>query len=218
MRDEDIHAVLVVIRREIKKWAEPVVGIVAKKTHDPFKVLIACILSLRTKDQTTTEASRRLFALAGDPTSMGQLPLKRLEQAIYPVGFYRTKAKQIRQLCRRLLNTHQGRVPNTLDELLALEGVGRKTANLVLTVGFRKPGICVDIHVHRICNRLGYVKTENPDETEQVLRAKLPSQYWLTLNDWLVPFGQNLCRPISPFCSQCKLHAYCDRIQVHSSR
>ena len=218
MRDEDIHAVLGVIRREIKKWAEPVVGIVAKKTRDPFKVLIACILSLRTKDQTTTEASRRLFALAGDPTSMGQLPLKRLEQAIYPVGFYRTKAKQIRQLCRRLLNTYQGRVPDTLDELLALEGVGRKTANLVLTVGFKKSGICVDIHVHRICNRLGYVKTENPDETEQVLRAKLPSQYWITLNDWLVPFGQNLCRPISPYCSQCKLHAYCGRIKVHSSR
>jgi endonuclease-3 len=218
LRNEDIHAVLRIVRRDIKKWSEPVVGVVASQSSNPFLILIACVLSLRTKDQTTNEACRRLFALAPDPFSMRRLSLKRLEHAIYPVGFYRTKAKQIRQICDRLLNAYGGKVPDSIDELLTLNGVGRKTANLVVTVGYKRPGICVDVHVHRICNRWGYVKTRNPEETEVVLRRKLPQRYWITFNDLLVPFGQNLCRPISPFCSQCKLLSFCQRVGVLSTR
>jgi endonuclease-3 len=218
LRNEDIHAVLRIVRREIKKWSEPVVGVVANQSSDPFLILIACVLSLRTKDQTTNEACQRLFSLAPEPASMKRLSLKRLEQAIYPVGFYRTKAKQIRQICDRLLNDYSGKVPDSIDELLKLNGVGRKTANLVVTVGYKKPGICVDVHVHRICNRWGYVKTRKPEETEVVLRSKLPTRHWITFNDLLVPFGQNLCRPISPFCSQCKLTSFCQRVGVLSHR
>ncbi|MBI5410681.1 MAG: endonuclease III [Nitrospirae bacterium] len=218
MRDRDIHAALLVLRREVRLWQEPVVGIVARESRDPFRILIACVLSLRTKDKTTAEAGRRLFALASDPSSMLKLSLSRLEKAIYPVGFYRTKAKQIREICRRLLDTYEGHVPDSIDELLTLKGVGRKTANLVVTVGYGKPGICVDIHVHRISNRWGYVRTTKPEETEQALRRKLPARYWITFNDLLVPFGQNLCRPVSPFCSRCKLSKYCDRVGVVRSR
>lgn len=218
MRDRDIHAALLVLRREVRLWQEPVVGVVARESRDPFRILIACVLSLRTKDKTTAEASQRLFALASDPSSMLKLPLSRLEKAIYPVGFYRTKAKQIRETCRRLLDTYEGHVPDSIDELLTLKGVGRKTANLVVTVGYGKPGICVDIHVHRISNRWGYVKTTKPEQTEQALRRKLPARYWITFNDLLVPFGQNLCQPVSPFCSRCKLSKYCDRVGVTKSR
>ena len=218
MRHEDIHTVLRIVRRDIKKWSDPVVGIVASQSASPFLILIACVLSLRTKDQTTNEACQRLFALAHDPATMRRLSLRRLEQAIYPVGFYRTKAKQIRQICDRLLKAYGGKVPDSIDELLTLNGVGRKTANLVVTVGYKKPGICVDIHVHRICNRWGYVNTRKPEETEIVLRSQLPQRYWMTFNDLLVPFGQNLCRPISPFCSQCKLSSFCQRVGVLSHR
>ena len=193
-------------------------GVVAKRSSDPFQILIACVLSLRTKDQVTSEASQRLFSLASDPASMRRLSLKQLEQAIYPVGFYRTKAKQLRKICGKLLKSYGGKVPDSIDDLLTLNGVGRKTANLVVTVGFKKPGICVDVHVHRICNRWGYVSTRTPDETEVVLREKLPRPYWISFNDLLVPFGQNLCRPISPYCSQCKLSSYCQRVNVGSSR
>ena len=149
---------------------------------------------------------------------MVRLPLRRIETAIYPVGFYRTKAKQIREICRRLLDAYGGLVPDEIDELVTLKGVGRKTANLVVTVGYQKPGICVDIHVHRISNRWGYITTKTPEESEQALRRKLPHQYWITYNDLLVPFGQNICQPVSPWCSKCKLTAYCDRKGVTKSR
>lgn len=218
MRASDIHAALRILRREVRQWQEPVVGVVARESRDPFLILIACVLSLRTKDLTTTEASRRLFALATDPAGMLRLPVRRIERAIYPVGFYRTKARQIREISRRLLVDYGGRVPDSIDELLTLPGVGRKTANLVVTVGYHKPGICVDVHVHRITNRWGYVKTRFPDETEQALRAKLPRRHWITFNDLLVPFGQNLCQPVSPYCSRCKLADYCDRVGVTRSR
>jgi endonuclease-3 len=218
MRAQDIHAALRILRREVRRWQEPVVGVVAKESRDPFRILTACVLSLRTKDRTTAEASRRLFALASDPLSMLRLPLRVIERAIYPVGFYRTKAKQIRKICRRLLDVYSGRVPDSIEELLTLTGVGRKTANLVVTVGYGKPGICVDIHVHRISNRWGYVRTETPEQTEQALRRKLPARYWITFNDLLVPFGQNICQPVSPWCSRCKLEKYCDRVGVTKSR
>jgi len=219
MRQDEIHAAVRIVKREIRQWQEPVVGVVARETdRDPFRILISCLLSLRTKDKTTSEASARLFALAHEPSTMLTLPLKTIEKAIYPVGFYRTKAKSIRQICRRLLDTYGGVVPDSIEELVTLSGVGRKTANLVVTVGYRKPGICVDIHVHRITNRWGYVKTKTPDQTEVALRRKLPEPYWITFNDLLVPYGQNLCQPVSPFCSRCKLTKYCDRTGVKRSR
>jgi endonuclease-3 len=219
MRQDQITAALRIVKREIRQWEEPVVGVVARKSNrDPFRILISCLLSLRTKDKTTREASGRLFALAHQPATMLTLPLRKIERAIYPVGFYRTKAKSIHAICRRLLDVYGGRVPDSIEELVTLSGVGQKTANLVVTVGYGKPGICVDIHVHRISNRWGYVRTKTPEETEQALRKKLPSSYWMTFNDLLVPYGQNLCQPVSPFCSKCKLRDCCDRVGVTQSR
>ena len=154
-------------------------------------ILISCLLSLRTKDKTTSEASARLFALAHTPGGCSNFLSEKIERAIYPVGFYRTKAKSIHAICRRLLDVYGGTVPDSIDELLTLSGVGRKTANLVVTVGYGKPGICVDVHVHRISNRWGYIKTKTPEETEKALRKKLPKPYWITFNDLLVPYGQN---------------------------
>ncbi len=219
MHQDEIHAVIRIIRREVRRWQEPVVGVIAKESRrDPFLILISCLLSLRTKDKTTHEASDRLFALARTPAAMLKLSLKTIERAIYPVGFYRTKAASIHRICRLLLTTYEGRVPDSIDELLTLPGVGRKTANLVITVGYGKPGICVDTHVHRISNRWGYIKTKTPEESEQALRRLLPQRYWISYNDLLVPYGQNLCLPISPLCSQCKLKSYCDRVGVTKHR
>ncbi len=218
MRDAHIHAVVSEVKKTIRRWKEPILGVVARETRDPFRVLIACLLSLRTKDQTTAEASQRLFRLADTPEQMSTLSIKMIEKAIYPVGFYKNKAKHILAICQSLLQDFEGRVPDTIEELLTLKGVGRKTANLVVTVGYRKPGICVDVHVHRISNRWGYVQTGTPEETEHALRKKLPAQYWITFNDWLVPFGQHLCRPVSPFCSQCPVSQYCKRVGVRTSR
>ncbi len=219
MRQEHIHAAIRILKREIRQWQEPVVGVVARESgRDPFRILISCLLSLRTKDKTTSEASQRLFSLADEPAAMLRLPVRRIERAIYPVGFFRTKAKHIKEICRRLLEVYGGRVPDEIDELVTLPGVGRKTANLVVTVGYGKPGICVDIHVHRISNRWGYVNTKTPEETEQALRRKLPKAYWIMFNDLLVPYGQNLCQPVSPFCSKCKLIDLCGRVGVTRNR
>ena len=219
MRQDQITAALRIVKREIRQWEEPVLGVVARESNrDPFRILISCLLSLRTKDKTTREASARLFELAHHPVTMLTLPLRKIERAIYPVGFYRTKAKSIHTICRRLLDVYGGTVPDSIEELVTLSGVGRKTANLVMTVGYGKPGICVDIHVHRISNRWGYVRTKMPEETEQALRRKLPTQHWITFNDLLVPYGQNLCQPVSPLCSKCKLIEYCDRVGVKKSR
>ncbi|MDH4078625.1 MAG: endonuclease III [Nitrospira sp.] len=219
MRRDEIHEAIRLVKQEVRRWQEPVLGVVAKQSNrDPFLILISCLLSLRTKDKTTREASDRLFALAHTPTSILKLPLKKIERAIYPVGFYRTKAKSIHQICHQLIDEHGGRVPDSIDELVTLPGVGRKTANLVVTVGFQKPGICVDVHVHRISNRWGYIKTKTPEESEQALRRKLPKEYWITYNDLLVPYGQNLCFPVSPLCSRCKLSGLCDRVGVTKSR
>jgi endonuclease-3 len=219
MRQEQIHAAVRIVKREIRRWQEPVVGVVAKESNrDPFLILISTLLSLRTKDKTTREAGDRLFALAQTPPTMLQLPLKKIEEAIYPVGFYRTKAKSIHEICRRLIDDYGGAVPDSIEKLVDLPGVGRKTANLVVTLGFGKPGICVDIHVHRISNRWGYIKTKTPEESENALRRKLPKQYWIIYNDLLVPYGQNLCLPVSPLCSTCKLTDLCDQVGVTRSR
>ena len=191
---------------------------VAAERDDPFRVLIACLLSLRTKDETTGPAAARLFAFADTPRAMLRLTPRQIERAIFPVGFYRTKARVILGVCRDLIERFDGRVPDDIDALLTLKGVGRKTANLVVTQGFNKPGICVDVHVHRISNRLGYVKTRNPEETEMALRGRLPRRYWIGYNDLLVAFGQNICQPVSPKCSVCPVSRACPRLGVTRSR
>ncbi len=213
----DIHKVLRIIEQENKRFIEPIVTTISRE-RTPFHVLISCILSLRTKDQTTREASNRLFAMADNPEEMVKIPVETLEKIIYPVGFYRTKARKIKEICGILITTYSSKVPDEIDELLKLNGVGRKTANLVVTLGYRKPGICVDTHVHRITNRWGYVKTKNPYETEFVLREKLPKKYWLTINDFLVTFGQNICAPISPKCNICPVNIFCKKIGVTKHR
>jgi endonuclease-3 len=218
VNQKEIHRVIRVLRRVVPKWETPIVGVVAESSRDPFQILISCILSLRTQDTTTAQASRRLFALADTPEAMVRLSTNKIEKAIFPVGFYRTKARNIREICGTLIENYSGKVPEEIDELLMLKGVGRKTANLVVTLGYRKPGICVDTHVHRISNRWGYVRTKNPKETEFALRRKLPKQYWIEYNDLLVTFGQHLCRPISPMCSQCPVKRYCDKVGVTISR
>jgi endonuclease-3 len=206
------------LRRSAPHWNPTALAVVAERDRDPFRVLIACILSLRTQDTTTGPASDRLFAEAATPESMLKLIPRRIERLIYPVGFYRTKARVILGICRDLLDRFGGRVPATIDELLTLNGVGRKTANLVVTMGYGKPGICVDTHVHRISNRLGYVKTRHPEETEMALRAKLPRRHWIGYNDLLVSFGQNVCTPLSPRCSICPVSTLCRKVGVTKAR
>jgi endonuclease-3 len=218
VQDRDIHIVIRILRREVPKWETPIVTLMAETYRSPFRVLISCILSLRTQDSTTAKASHRLFALADSAEAMMKLTTKTIEKTIFPVGFYRTKAKIIRDICRTLVEKYSSKVPDKIDELLKLKGVGRKTANLVVTLGYRKPGICVDTHVHRISNRWGYIKTTTPEKTEFALREKLPRQYWIEYNDLLVSFGQHLCRPISPLCSQCPIEKYCAKIGVTISR
>jgi endonuclease III len=180
--------------------------------------LISCLISLRTKDQVTGEASTRLFGLARTPQAMLALSASTIARAIYPAGFYRTKAKTIRELSRSLIERYGGKVPDELDTLLTLKGVGRKTANLVVTMGFGKPGICVDTHVHRISNRLGIVTTKTPELTESALRQVLPRRHWISYNDLLVTFGQNVCKPISPLCTTCPVNDLCPRMAVGKHR
>jgi endonuclease-3 len=199
-------------------WRATALAQVADQRHDPFRVLIACLLSLRTKDETTGPAAGRLFALADTPTGMRRLSPRAIERAIYPVGFYRTKARVLRDVSRDLIDRFGGAVPDEIDALLTLKGVGRKTANLVVTQAFNKPGICVDVHVHRISNRWGYVKTRTPEETEMALRGRLPRRYWIGYNDLLVSFGQNICLPVSPRCSRCPIRPGCPRRGVRHSR
>jgi endonuclease-3 len=185
---------------------------------DPFRILIGCVLSLRTKDEVTCPATERLFARAKDPAAMLALPARTIARLVYPVGFYRRKAMQIRGISRRLIERLGGAVPDTIEELLDLPGVGRKTANLVVTLGFGKPGICVDTHVHRISNRLGWVRTKHPHETEDALRAALPRRHWIPINEILVRHGQQVCKPISPICSECPVAADCPRVGVARHR
>ena len=178
--------------------------------HDPFKVLICCILSLRTNDKTTYPCSLRMLELGTKPADFLSLDAETLAKAIYPVGFYKNKAQQILDLSREIIEKYNGKVPCSIDELVKFKGVGRKTANLVMAKGFDKPAICVDVHVHRISNRLGWVKTKTPDETEMELRKLLPEKYWLDINTILVTFGQNICKPQKPMCNICPIKQYCN--------
>lgn len=219
MLESELPTVIKILKKEILKYKTPyVTEVSASLRKSPFKVLISCIISLRTQDTTTREASVRLFKLADTPEEMAGLSEAAIAKTIYPAGFYNTKAKHIKEISKELINKYGGKVPDTIEGLLALKGVGRKTANLVVTMGYGKPGICVDTHVHRITNRWGLVSTKTPEETEYALRERLPKRYWIIINDLLVTFGQNVCKPISPFCSQCPIYRYCERVGVEKQR
>jgi endonuclease-3 len=214
----NIDTFIAILRRHYRDWRAPVITLVAKRGATPFEILVSTLLSLRTKDEVTIAATDRLLKVARTPEQMLTLADGQLEQLIYPVGFYPTKAKRLKAICRILIEQYQGAVPDEMEQLLTLPGVGRKTANLVLAEGFKKDAICVDTHVHRISNRIGYVKTPSPEKTELALRRKLPRKYWIMYNELLVAFGQILCRPISPFCSRCPVSIMCPRIGVGKFR
>jgi endonuclease-3 len=209
---------IVKILKRFYKDDVPSVTKVANEEKDPFLVLVGCILSLRTKDAVTEAAMDRLTHRARTPGEILALPVLELERIIYPVGFYRTKARTIQEISRTVLETYNGKVPDTMDQLLAFKGVGRKTANIVITEGFNKAGIAVDTHVHRISNRLGAVSTRNPHQTEDALRTVLPRKYWKISNMLLVTHGKRTCAPLSPFCSRCPIYAFCQRVGVTRSR
>ena len=213
-----VDTVFDILREAAPGWSAPVVTQMASLSRDPYLVLIACLLSLRTKDETTGPAARRLFALADTPEAMLTLTSAQIEKAIYPVGFYKTKAQTVLEISRLLVEQYDSRVPDEIDEFMQFKGVGRKTANLVVTLGYQKPGICVDTHVHRISNRWGYVTTKTPEETEMALRKKLPPSHWIEINDLLVAMGQTICHPTSPRCSLCPIEKYCAKIGVVRSR
>lgn len=217
MNPSDISIYLKHLRKSIKTWPIPVVTAISSK-RNPFMVLVSCILSLRTRDMVTASASDRLFVLACTPEDFVNLEPEQVEKAIYPVAFFRNKTVTLFNLCRVLIDEYDGKVPELLDELLQIKGVGRKTANLTITLGYGNLGICVDVHVHRISNRWGYVETKSPDETEIALRKMLPKRYWKEFNNLLVSFGQNICKPTSPYCSKCCIEKYCSQTGVISSR
>ena len=211
MNDKDIDKIMKELLKVTKSMPMPVVTEIKLVTNrDAYKILISTMLSLRTKDSTTRDASMRLFEKAGNPKDMLKLSEEEIAKLIYPVGFYRVKAKNILEVSKTIIDDYNGKVPDEIDELLKLRGVGRKVANLVITEAFDKYGICVDTHVHRISNRFGYVSTKKPEQTEFALRKKLPKKYWRVYNDTLVIYGQNLCKPINPFCNQCSVSKYCD--------
>ncbi len=218
MKDKDIGKIIGLIESELAGRELPIVTLLAEEKSDPFKILVSTLLSLRTKDEVTALATERLFSLAKTPEEMAKLTKETIQQAIYPVGFYRNKSETILEVCHTLMERYNSRVPDSIDELLTMRGVGRKTANLVVALGFNGPGICVDIHVHRISNRLGFVETKTPAETERVLREKLPTQYWIKYNTLMVSFGRNICRPVSPMCSLCPVFDFCKRTGVKKSR
>jgi endonuclease-3 len=218
MKDNDIHQVITILREHAKIWKPALVDGMGQKQRTPYQILMATILSLRTKDTLTAQIAPKLFALADNPDDMVRHSAAEIVDVIYPVGFYRNKAKSILAISQKLIDDHEGNVPDDLDALLELPGVGRKTANLVLTAGFNKPGICVDTHVHRISNWWGYIQTKTPEQTEFVLRDKLPQEYWIEYNGLLVSMGQNLCTPISPWCSRCPVSQFCERVGVERSR
>jgi len=218
MNDKNIREVIRDLEKDFSRWELPIVSSLAEKHSGPFTILVSTILSLRTKDEVTAKATERLLALAVTPEDMVKLSEEEIIKAIYPVGFYRNKAKTILHICRELIDRFDSRVPDTIEQLLTLKGVGRKSANLVVTLGYNKEGLCVDTHVHRISNRLGYVRTKTPEKTEYALRNKLPSEYWMRYNTLMVAFGRHICLPVSPLCSRCPVKIYCDRVNVARSR
>lgn len=218
LTNQHMDTVMERLAQAMRDLPDPSVTLVGKKFKDPFLVLISCLLSLRTRDTVTLPVSEKLFEQVNTPDGFLKLSAEQIEKLIYPVCFYRNKAKAILSICRDLNGRFGGKVPGTLEELLTLKGVGRKTANLVITEGFTQPAMCVDTHVHRISNRLGYIETAAPLDTEMALRKKLPAKYWGNYNALLVTWGQNICKPISPLCSQCPVNTICERRGVTKSR
>ncbi|MFX0170384.1 MAG: endonuclease III domain-containing protein [Candidatus Hodarchaeota archaeon] len=224
----DIDAILTKLSQATKELNDPIVTQISKVKRDPFRILITTILSLRTKDEMTYKASHQLFMHADSPEKMIQIPREEIEQIIYPVGFYRKKAETIHAICKRLVDEYQGRVPDSLEELLSFKGIGRKTANLVITMGYGKPGICVDTHVARITQRIGIVQIKgerdtklvfhDADKVEMILRGILPKKWWIPINDILVTWGQNICTPISPKCTLCVINDVCLKKGVEKHR
>ena len=207
------------LRKATVDMIEPAVTSIVKDFgQNPFLVLVSCILSLRTKDTVSLPTSRKLFLFAKTPQGVLDLSLEKIEEIIYPVGFYRNKARHLHEISRDLIGRFGGFVPDNEKDLLSLKGVGRKTANLVLGEGFGIPAICVDTHVHRISNRLGLVNTKTPKDTEVELKNILPKKYWIEYNRLLVQWGQNVCMPVSPFCSKCKIYDLCSRVGIKNSR
>jgi len=213
-----VSKVLAAMQRALAGGKLPSVSEIALRDRDPFRILISTLLSLRTKDDVTDAASERLFAIAPDARTLAQLDLGRIEKAIYPVGFYRTKARTLKEVARRLEAEFGGKVPDTIDALLDFKGVGRKTAALVVSLGFDTPAICVDTHVHRISNRLGWIRTRTPHETEVALMKIAPRKHWISINEIMVGFGQRVCTPLSPHCSTCPVVKWCGRVGVGRSR
>lgn len=205
-----ISIVIEILKKSSRNFKSPVVTEVAVQTRDPFKVLISCLLSLRTKDAVTWKASERLFRIADTPEKLSSLSINEIEKAIYPVGFYKTKARRIKEISKILIEKYGSSVPDDFDELLKLKGVGRKTANIVMVYGFGKEGLPIDTHCHRIPNRLGWIKTKNPEETEKALRDLIPKKHWFEFNDLFVQFGQNICKPVKPLCNICPISKYCN--------
>jgi endonuclease-3 len=217
MNNRILAANLARVEKSLRKRTPPAMMKIGQKA-DPFQILVGCMLSARTRDEVTESACAQLFQWMKGPQDLLKLSSRQLEQKIYPVAFYRNKARALKSLCSDLVERFDGQVPETLEELLTLKGVGRKTANLTLILAFDGMGICVDTHVHRIANRWGYVETATPEQTEQALRKKLPRKYWQRFNEWLVGFGQTVCKPLSPLCSQCPVDKYCPRIGVGKHR
>ena len=216
---KDIEKVIKILKKESKKWKYPFVSDWARVVKDPFTTLISCLLSLRTKDETTAKASCRLLKKHNTPRKLLKLSNKEIEKLIYPVGFYKTKAKRIKEICKVLIEKYDGKTPDTFEELTKLKGVGPKTASIVVVYGFNKPHhIAVDSHVFQVTNRLGWVKTKTPEKTQIELEKFVPKKFWYDFNELFVQFGQNVCVPVSPFCSKCKISKYCPRIGVKRSR
>jgi len=206
------------VKKAVKKETDPSVTRIAKTTRSPFRVLVSTVISARTKDEVTSAASERLFAVADTPEGMAVARVDRIEKAIYPAGFYKVKARAIRNLSAMLLSDFGGKVPGAIEDLVTLPGVGRKTANLVVSLGFGLPAICVDTHVHKVTNRLGVIRTKNPEQTEYALRAVLPVKHWIEINDLLVMYGKAVCTPVSPRCSGCAISGLCRKAGVVKSR
>jgi endonuclease-3 len=213
-----VEAIIATLQNHLTNTPLPSVSEVAERRRDPFHILVSTMISLRTKDEVTTAASEQLLKRAPTVRELAGLSEKNIAKLIYPAGFYNTKAKNLRLMAQQLVTRFQGRVPESMEQLLELPGVGRKTANLVRNLGFGLDGICVDTHVHRISNRLGWVQTKTPEQTEGALEKVLPLRFWIPINELLVRFGQTLCTPISPFCSRCPIDKHCPRIGVGRSR
>jgi endonuclease-3 len=217
VRTQDLPGVFRILRSEAEKYDPPV----SERQHaykDAFRVLVSVLLSARTKDSTTDQVVERLFRRVKSPLDLATLPVGELERLLKPVGFYRTKAKHLKETSRMILEEFEGKIPRTMNELLRLPGIGRKSANLVIGLVFGDPAICVDTHVHRITNRWGYVRTGTPLETETALRKRLPRKYWIEINRLLVIYGQNVCTPLSPYCSRCRIEKYCRKVGVSRTR